>query len=256
MAVYKYRAFESLESSLDDLATFFFQRMPLHLTPDEVITGFINPEHVDQLRAMEEMVGFVGSTHLNPVLYSSNGDALRTLVGFAGRPPVILPRYAQQLQPDCPGTLREKIGTWVQQRIELGNAFGDALDALRELNDRCVDARAMAIVLPCLPTIMASVNSDPEASTNKRAQKLAHNKTFGILPKLPPQVKKRLLEVSAVVNSVSLMREAPLPSLPKGYATVNYYNGGSHPSPRRPNIFDAARGVPGQLVSTRDAKFF
>lgn len=238
MPVYSYRMMSDLTSSLEGMARTFFSRMPLLLDPDEFIAAFIAPEHVGKLREVEELVGFTGMNVLNTDVPTTDGVAIKVTIGFGMRPPVILPRYAANgLQPTCPDHVRERIVAWADERLRFGYAFGDAFDALQSLNEICADKRALVTMLPCFPTIMGSISDDAEAKTTKTAQAMAQNKSVSKLPRLPREVKERLLEVSAIVNSVSLMKDAPLPETPKHYAMMqrDQYKSLQH---TRFNIFD------------------
>lgn len=239
MTAYSHRMLSDLEVSLHNLATQFFSRMPLILDPDEFIAAFIAPEHVEKLQDVRELVGHVGRDAITTNIAPRDGMGVPGWsITFGFRPPIILPQYVTHgLQPTCPDHIHEKIIAYIDERMRFGRAFGDALDALRELNSICEDAETITILMPCFPVIVGSISDDSEAKTTKRAQKLAQSKRVGKLPRLPRQVKDRLQEVSSIVNSVSLMRDAPIPETPKMHARFIYneYDG----SPRADgNIFD------------------
>jgi hypothetical protein len=244
MPVYSHRMMSDLHYSLDKLAVMFFERMPLVLAPDEFIAAFIAPEHVTTLRQVEELVGHTGGTSARFTVPVDGKCDLKVTVDFGMRPPIILPRYISGgVQPTCPDEVSQKIMHWVNERVDFGYAFGDAADALNALNDVCVDVRAMTAMLPCFTTIMAGISDDSEAKTTKRAQSLNHNKSVGRLPRLPRQVKDRLLEVSAIVSSVSLLKDAPIPETPKEHARFRVDSYSSVARTFRPNIFQAENQV-------------
>lgn len=243
MSVYSHRMMSDLYTSLDALADTFFCRMPLILTPDEFIAGFIAPEHVPTLREVEELVGHIGTSGTSQSYHVEGMRTLDVIVAFGQRAPIILPRYVSSgFQPTCPDEVRQKVLAWVKERVEFGYAFGDAYDALNELNEICADTRAMAAMLPCFTAIMAGISDDSEAKTTKRAQHLSQNKSVGRLPRLPRQVKDRLLEVSAIVNSVSLMKDAPIPETPKHHARLAH-NQHAPANGERQNIFRAGSAM-------------
>lgn len=210
MSVFNYKRLSSVSDSLRAMARRFYGATALSLTPDEFIAAFISPEHVPTLRTVQEIVGFVGSTSATTVLLTSGGIALETYVSFGGTPPIILPLYMRAgIQPTCPDDVRAKIEGHADERYRMGCAFGDALDALTWLNDECGNAAAMAVMFPALTTVMASTSEDADNAEVKRARKLSQAKSFGSLPRTTPAQKQRLMEVSAIVNSMTLMADVP-----------------------------------------------
>jgi hypothetical protein len=243
MAVYSHRMMNDLYSSLSTMATTFFSRMPLMLDPDEFVAAFIAPEHVGKLRDVEELVGHVGTSNFGVDIAGTDGVKLPWTVVFGFRPPIILPAYVKGgLQSTCPDHVLDKITAWVDERVRFGRVFGDAYDALGELNEVCTDVRAISTMLPCFPVIMGSITEDADAKTSKRAQSLTQSKRFGQLPALPREVKSRLLEVSAIVSSVSLLKDSPIPETPKFHACIQRNPYGSQGS-TRVNIFDGAKAM-------------
>lgn len=225
MTVYAYKRMADLTRALEGMATLFFERMPLNLTPDEVVDGFIRPEHREKLKEMEELVGSIGTANFEfrSVVDTKYGEnTLKLALAFNGRPPLILPQYVSGgLQPECSDETRTKIHNWLSQRVEMGLAFGFVRDALQELNELCEDADTMTLLLPCFPTIMASIaGDDPEAKTTLRAQKLANNKRAGKMPRLLREVINELQVASSIVNSASLLRDSEITGTPKRHARV------------------------------------
>lgn len=240
MAVYSRRIMETLVVSLDSIARQYFDRMPIILSNDEFVLAFVREDHVPKLKEVQELVGNVGRMGTTTKL-SVTGEgvegSMNCNINFASStPPVLLPNYIMHgLSPDCPGPIREKIESWADERVKLGFMFGDAMDALEYLNGVCPDARTLSTLLPCFPIIMSNVSDDAESPAAKRAQKLAHNRSVGRMPKLPREVKDRLQEISSVVSSFSLMRDSPIPQLPKGHAVLTRTQYGDQPV--RNNIF-------------------
>lgn len=225
MTVYSYPTMAALSNALSDVASGFFSRMPLILTPDEYISAFIQPDHVSKLREMEQLVGFTGSLGSYATIESAAGNRGEVTVNFGGRPPVILPQYVRYgMQPTCPDDVRMKIEAWFDERIKLGAAFGDAYDALRYLNEYCDRAETMALLLPCFPYLLSKTTAGTEKQEQrklKRAQALQSKKSVGRMPKIPRHVKDRMQEVSSVVSSFSLMEDSPVPTADKGYALIH-----------------------------------
>lgn len=210
MPVYSYKMIETLSQSLEHMAGLMFEKTPLVLSGEEFLKAFVDPEHIVMLKQVQEMCRPGLHSYASTTLHSVDGETLSIHVTFIGSAPVILPQYVGSgLHPNCPDDIRNKIDTWIVERINLGRAFGDANDAIIYLNDNCGDVEAMALMLPCLPSVMANVSSDGENKVVKRAQKLATIKRFGKLPRIPREVTQRLSEVSAIVNAVSMMKDAP-----------------------------------------------
>lgn len=210
MSVISPRTLDTYVDALTALAGKFFSKTQLILSGDEFVSAFINPDHVAKLAEVQALVGYVGTSYIDTMISDSEGRHFKTTVGFVSNAPMILPRYiANGMQPTVPAAVDAKISAWVEERVRFGFAFGDTIDALRNLNDSCGDLRAMSVMLPCLPTIMGQISDDSENKTVKRARKLSGQRSYGTLPKLPAATKKRLLEVSAIVNSVTLALDAP-----------------------------------------------
>ena len=241
MTAFSPKQFAELTGSLNSIASNFHDRTALTLTGDEFVDAFINPDHVEKLKDVEELVGMVASGSFNSEI--TVGAELATVsVWFAGKQPIIVPRYTRHgLQPTASQAVRDKIEGWINERVRIGVAFGDAHDALRYLNDTCGDAKAVAVMLPCLVTIMSTVSTDPDSKTTQRARKIAAKSSFGTLPALPLEVKNRLREIAAVVNGAAMTTDAPLSSsgLRSGSALIKMsgHNGS------RPHLFHGAQAV-------------
>jgi hypothetical protein len=85
--------------------------------------------------------------------------------------------------------------------------FGYAIDAIDYLNEECGDARAMKLMLPALVTIMASNSDWEEDRMVKRGKKLNEAKGFGSLPRLTPDQRQRLKDVSALINVAAMLKD-------------------------------------------------
>jgi hypothetical protein len=250
MPVYSHKMITNLSYSLDNLAGMFFSKMPLILTPSEFVAGFINPDHVEKLNDVQELVGHVGRTDTTSKLADTDGVVIPVYITFGGRPPIILPQYTSGgLQPTCPNDVREKVTSWVTERVRFGDAFGDARDAIHELNQLCSDVETMSALLPCLPLVMSNISADEDSKTTKRAQSLAHNKKVRVIPRILRETKNRLIEVSSIVNSASLLGDAPVPETPKNHAHIVLRQWHNNERPKRTNIFD----IGGQIF--REAAF-
>ena len=235
MPVYSYRMIEQLQSSLSNMAATMFSRSPLILTGDEFLTAFVDAEHIPMLKQVQDICRPAVAGWANTIFYAADGESVEMQIQFGGTAPVILPQYVRHgLQPTCPQDIRDKVDTWLAERVNFGRAFGDVQDAITYLNDNCGDIEAMTLMLPCIPSIMSNISTDGESKAVKKAQKLASIRRFGKLPRLPRQVTQRLAEVSALVNAVTLMQDAPVPEIQRHAAcfTIRQLSGST-----RTNIF-------------------
>lgn len=222
MAVFSFRTMDQLFTGIKTLASRLIDPSQLVLTPDEFIACFINPDHVASLKQVGALVGGIGQYYVSPKLATSDGNTCPTYCSFGySSPPIIIPDYATDgLQPATPDELRAKITAWVDERVRIGNMFGDALDALHWLNDNCGNASAMAVMFPALPTILKAFDPEPESTSSKKAKRIADAKSFGSLPKLPREVKQRMIECSDLLLTVSMLESGSPPSTKKGEALV------------------------------------
>lgn len=238
MPVYSPKIMLDIKKSLESIAAHLTARTNLFLTGEEFIAAFVNPEHAPKLRDVQAMVGFVGSGSVHTNLYTSQDLKIRCYIGFRSNPPIILPRYVSNgIQPTCPPAIMEKLVEWADERYRIGCMFGDALDAIEYLNAESGDARAMAIMLPALVTIMAKNSTQEDDRMVKRAKKINDSKGFGSLPRMTPVNRERLKEISALINMAAMLESTPVPTLKNdGDGAVSL---STIPSSDRANIFDA-----------------
>ena len=241
MSVYSIKIINEMKTSLKNIADHFINRTHLHLTGEEFIAAFINPEHQAKLVDVQAMVGFVGATSLHTSIYTSADHKMRVYLGFKSNPPIIIPRYVSNgLQPTCPPAIMSKLVEWADERHRIGCMFGDALDTIDYLNAECGDARAMAIMLPALVTIMSKNSTQEEDRMVKRAKKISEGKGFGSLPRMTPVNRERLKEISALINMAAMLENTPV-EMPKNDGDVNICLSSYHA--HRPNIFDAGEAL-------------
>ena len=225
MPVYGTKIIEDLCTSLSSLADKMFTKTTMVMKDEEMLAAYIIPDHLTMLKEVQAMCDPGTNTYVISHETCTNGAVMRLDYCFKGCSSVIMPKYVTKgLQPFCPEHLRTRVKDFVDQRHAFGTAFGDVRDALHYLNATCGDARAMAVMLPCLPTIMSNMSPDPDSPAVKRARKLKSSSGFGALPPLPREVKNRLMEVSAIVNSVTLLSDAHTPTVQKhdAYITAAY----------------------------------
>lgn len=227
MAVYKFRTMDALYGAIRRVGNTLFGDFRCKLTGPEFVSAFIQPEHIAPLRQVQDIVGLVGNhSFYSKFMTTDDVETKITVLFNRNEPPIILPNYVSTgVISSAPDDVLLKIRTFVDERVRLGRLFGDAIDAVRYLNDHCGNANAMAVMFPVLPALMKYADPDGEADSAfaKRANKLASAKSFGTLPKLPQAVKQRILEASNVVQT-SLMLEqtnGPDDKYERGTAFIN-----------------------------------
>lgn len=213
MPVLTWRTMDELKNVIKNFNERLLTGSEFMLSPKEFILAFIDPEHVPMLKQVQDMVGDVGSTFSYTKLTTAGGIGITTSITFgAGKPPIILPQYIHGgLHKTAPEQVTAKIQAWIDERFNLGRMFGDAWDSIYWLNDNCGNAAAMSVMFPALPTLLKRCSEDPNASSSKRADKIVGAKSFGSLPKLPREVKTRMLECSDLLINVAML-EAPAPA--------------------------------------------
>lgn len=210
MAVFTWRTLDDIKGAIALYAQRLLSGSVFILPPEEFIAAFIEPDHVGPLKQTQDLVGFVGNTTATLKLWTT--DKIETRAGCAfgsSQPPIILPHYVSNgLTRHAPETVRTKVQNWLDERYRLGRMFGDAWDSIYWLNDNCGNAAAISVMFPALPSLLKTAAPDAEATNAKRAQRIASAKSFGSLPKLPREVKVRMMECSDLMLSVSML-EAP-----------------------------------------------
>lgn len=222
------RVMDNILTGLNQLADTLFERMPLHLSPDEFVEAYIRPHHVEPLRTTVDIVGLVGnsSTVARQRIDISGitgveGEFvnLATHISFGGhKQPTILPQYIATHGIQNPGTpAAAKILAWAADRIKHGLVFADAEEAIRWLDTASGNAAAIRVMFPAITTIMSTAFVNGEYPLAERAVKLSQMTSFGGLPKISPVQRERLREVSSFINTIPLMRDAPVPPVEVGY---------------------------------------
>jgi hypothetical protein len=246
MLVFTHKVINQLESAVRNIAGTFFEHTKLVLSPEEYISAFIDKDHLDMLRQVQSLFGgplTVGSMITN--VASSSGDSVTMRYAFSGgMHPITVPPYAKHgLQSSCPVDLAVRIRSWVDERIRIGQVFGDAIDALNYLNFACGDLGAMRLVFPAIIPIMGNVSTDSEDKTVKRARQISESTKVGRLPKLTPLQRDRLSEVSAMVNMAVLSKNATIKQYKSMTAIMFAESFNRKPSE---NVF--TRGVMSQIL--------
>ena len=212
MTVYSYRILDELYTGIRRTASKLLDGYNVKLNASEFVKAFIEPDHVEPLKKTEELVGMVGEVYANPVSFAlSDGKLANFRVTFArNKPPIILPNYLKNGPvKSAPAETIGKLKAYADERVRIGRMFGDALDAVRYLNDACGNAPAMAVMFPAIPALFRYFDTSPDSPNAKRAQKIVDAKSFGVLPRLPPEVKARMLECSNLVLNTMMLEPLP-----------------------------------------------
>jgi len=237
MALLSPRRIAEVTDALSRRAQRVHSTLALVLSPDEFISAFIQPDHIEALNKVREIVGQVGGWYANSVVKSGENQ-MRVMINFVNSAPILLPQYiANGVQPKAHADVLSKIQLWADQRIHYGALFGDAVDGLNWLNTNASDLRAMRAMFPALPILLKDINSDEKSPTSKMALRLDTNKAVGNLPRLPREVALRLLEASQFISSTTLFDATQLEDdkkYPSGSAKFSREGGASV---KRPNIF-------------------
>ena len=201
---------DAMRDSIRNRARRLFNTNDLELSSSEFIAAFINPDHIEALTQVQEIVGQVGNSWCNTDLQAKYSDGTSELlnfnVTFESKPPIILPRYISSgIQISAPPDICEKLNKWVVERVRLGKIFGDAIDALNWLNNNCKDIRAIRTMFPALPVLLRDVAIDEKSASARMALKLDSSKGVTTLPTLPREVRDRILEASNLVNATTLL---------------------------------------------------
>lgn len=221
MAVFKFRTMDALKASIKAISGRLLDHHIVTLSPDEFIAAFIRPEHVDVLKTTQSIVGNIGDSYFTTTVAPAH---LYVSFGW-NKPPIIVPQYVRDGYRDtAPYEVVDKIIKYIEERVRIGRMFGDAVDALHYLNDNCGNAAAMAVMFPALPTVMNSISDNPESTSAKRAHKLVEAKSFGTLPKLPREVKTRMIECSNLITNTLMIESTAAKEIPSGHAKLQVYS--------------------------------
>lgn len=241
MAVFSDRMSNDLAEAAAGAFRAYALKLSLKLSHDEVVAAFIEHDHIEKLKEVSRMVGASGVATFPTKIFTSEMELLSDCtVHFTSNMPILIPEYVQLgLASTCPDELREKISKWADTRYDLGIAGGDLVDAIHHLNWMCGDVRTMKALLPCLPGIMARINSDQDSKTMKKARAMLNTTGCGAIPPLSRAVKQRLLEISALANAIFMTEEPASAEKNDGKTAVlikNNYTYGA-PALQRPWLF-------------------
>lgn len=171
------------------------------LTENEFIQAFINREHVPLLLQAQNLCGKLSTRDLHGI--PLDDTPYRVNVRFEHDPPVPLPAYTEKgLSPDCPPPLRERLASWLPERVRQGDMLGDLIDAITTYDKNLPDLRSFAIMVPCLPMVAKKVSS------GKKQEVLINRMMRGdkfSLPRLPEEVSKRIADASSFFMAISMI---------------------------------------------------
>ena len=232
---------DAMRESIRNRARRLFNTNDLELSSSEFIAAFINPDHIEALTQVQEIVGQVGNSWCSTDLQAKYSDGTSELINFnvtfESKPPIILPRYISSgTQISAPPDICEKLSTWVVERVRLGKIFGDAIDAIIWLNNNCKDIRAMRTMFPALPVLLRDVATDEKSASARMALKLDSSKGVTTLPTLPREVRDRILEASNLVNATTLLDGVNQTNQRDTGAAIFSY--GNKYRPKKPHMID------------------
>lgn len=200
----------------------------LFLNRSEFIEAFIKSEHVDRLKEVSDLVGDVnvGETRLSINTDLSDGhEQMIATMHYRGSPGILVPKYVESsLNIATPAGA--KVLAWAQERRRIGIVLGDALDALKELNQLCGNGRALTLMFPALSSIMVRSHPYSDAATRdndpvvKMGRRIDLGKSVGALPRLPREVVDRIRMASATVQAIFLSEDASQPIAPPDTAVI------------------------------------
>jgi hypothetical protein len=218
MPVFRVGTLENIDNSIITIAEMFYKKTLLILKPDEFIEAFVEPHHLSLLRDVVAITGPIGETSMATRIVPEGGDkSMSAVLSFSGTPPVPMPKYVQNgLTQTCPPELRYKIQSWAADRAKFGMAFGLMRYAVPYLSERCGDARAMALFMPCLPQLMAGISADPNNHMVKRAQRLTQRTQVPKLPRIEPSIREAISYASAMLQAAAMAASAPELNMKRG----------------------------------------
>jgi hypothetical protein len=204
-------------------------KSPCYLTREQFIEAFIQPDHVDKLREVHDLIGSPGAGSRNIKVQTAITDADTPLVSymsFLKNPGILVPDYIRASY-DPTTDAGKVIMAWAAERREIGLLLGDAYSALSTLNEMCGNAKALALMFPALTPIMARVGTtntgggqiNEDSPMAKRARAITKAKSVGSLPSLPREVIERIRSASAMVSAM-IMAEEAVASIPKDATVV------------------------------------
>ncbi len=168
----------------------------------DFISTFIDPEHYAKIVEVGDLIGgFPSVETANTRFVGANGVVADGYLTFAAKAPCPIPSYVSVgARAGVNNGLTERIAEFVDDRTSLGDAFGDAHDAIEELDYTCADPRSMALFLPCLvPVMVRVVERNKESREFKKLSALLkrlQSPKYGALPSIPPEVRTAMRDAS------------------------------------------------------------
>lgn len=198
---------------------------PLIVSDDEFISMFVNPEHVDVLKQTESLVGPIGTKQMT-ARYTFEAEQIVhgfIHVGFHQKPPIIIPDYAGHgLTPEAPVELHDRVYEWAKWVYEINCKFGDITDALSWLNVNTESWDAVRTMLPILPVLLKNTDTDPDSVVQKRAARLQARPNVRGLPRLPREVKERLIDCCNTALAATLIANDALSGVSNAHFRIRF----------------------------------
>lgn len=197
---------ELLRYELDSLSAWVNDTNRLFLTEEELALGWVQPGHLKALTDVRTVVN-IAQTATRTKVFSESGTS-SVLISPRPSLPFLWPNYAGSGMVGCaPDEVRQKVTGWLEERLRVGRMLSNVREGLYHLNTTCSNVRAMALLMPCLPSLMSSAAKKEPARSRipKLLQQLPKQKA-GNFPQLPVDVKQALAEASALVTGIVLMQ--------------------------------------------------
>lgn len=224
MAVFKSWQIEEFRSGLHTFARYALNKTPIYLTRDEFVEAFINPDHVDRLKDVYDLVGAEKPDAFVCSPYDFEPEVAAPIsVHFLTTPNVLIPGYAHRtFNRYTPAGI--KVANFISERKRMGLLLGDAKDALPWLNEHCGTAKSMSMVFPALTGIMLRSGPKPSADGvgryEARVNQIIKTKNFGSLPALSKESVKRLQDASALLQALFMAEGATATDAPKDACAI------------------------------------
>jgi len=203
------RLLESVKQRIKNTAERYFNLNEIRLTENELIQAFILPEHVPVLMQANTLCGGLNtSSSYKMKVCPENDPMVRVSLRFRDEAPIPIPTYVDNgLSDQCPALLRDRITAWITDRINAGDMLGDLCDAITVFDRTLPDLRSFAIMVPCLPMIVQSLNE----KRNERVLNKLNKGTNFSLPRLPPEVVERVQKGNAFYIGLSMITASASP---------------------------------------------
>lgn len=217
-----YSYYYSIKNTATQVATDAFDKTACHLTNEEFIEAFLEPDHVKELSHVYDLIG--GQTAENQHVLVPNMVAF---MHFRKQPKIMVPKYiAHSLNRNSDAG--RKVVKWAERRRELGIMVADAVEIMDWLNVEAGNAKAFSLVFGALLPIMLAYNPhEPDNFLHTKARSIANTSAIGKIPRFTPEVTERVRECSAMMQAFMMTSDAPNVIPADTCVTLTGYNGSS-----------------------------